>query len=63
MTNKEILDAQWRTSSYSGQGGNCVEVALNGTTAGLRDTKHRTAGALAVTPAAFAALRSAVTRR
>jgi hypothetical protein len=31
----------WRTSSYSGSGGNCVEVAPAGSSVLLRDTKNR----------------------
>jgi Domain of unknown function (DUF397) len=29
MTEVDLSRAEWRKSSYSGQSGNCVEVALN----------------------------------
>ncbi|WP_307868049.1 DUF397 domain-containing protein [Umezawaea beigongshangensis] len=36
-------DITWRTSSHSAEGGgNCVEVALTGTVAGVRDSKNVT---------------------
>lgn len=40
---------RWRKSSYSGSTGDCVEVAivLTGSVV-IRDTKHRTSGALIV---------------
>jgi hypothetical protein len=34
----------WRTSSYSGENGNCVEVALNTAPVQVRDTKDRDGG-------------------
>lgn len=34
-------DAAWRTSSASGNGGNCVEVALTADGIWVRDTKDR----------------------
>jgi hypothetical protein len=42
----------WRTSSYSGNGGTCVEVAaLGGGAAAVRDTKARGTGpVLSVSP-------------
>ncbi|MEV0651015.1 DUF397 domain-containing protein [Phytomonospora sp. NPDC050363] len=39
----------WRTSSRSGQTGNCVEVAALPTGVGVRDTKARGTGHLTVT--------------
>lgn len=30
MTNSDLLDMTWRTSSRSGNGGECVEVAVAG---------------------------------
>jgi hypothetical protein len=51
----------WRKSSYSSGGeGNCVEVALATETVGIRDTKDRSAGHIAVTPDAWAAFTSKV---
>ena len=48
-------DKNWRISSYSGSNSQCVEVAL-GATVGVRDTKARADGQLAVPPAAWTAL-------
>ena len=42
----------WRKSSYSGANDNCVEVAL-GPVVGVRDTKARRAGQLAVSARAW----------
>ncbi|MBA0128306.1 DUF397 domain-containing protein [Haloechinothrix sp. YIM 98757] len=39
---------RWRASSYSSNSGNCVEVARAGHLVGLRDSKSRAAGTLAV---------------
>ncbi|WP_049566990.1 DUF397 domain-containing protein [Streptomyces sp. SBT349] len=51
--------ANWFTSSYSGNGVNCVEVAdLTGTAYGgvaVRDSKERSGPALLVSPGSFAA--------
>ncbi|MGJ7909000.1 DUF397 domain-containing protein [Actinopolyspora sp. H202] len=44
----------WRTSSYSDDIGQCVEVALTSRAVGIRDTKSRKGGTLTVTPAAWA---------
>lgn len=44
----------WKKSSYSGNTDNCVEVAL-GDQVGLRDTKDREGGQLAVDAAAWRA--------
>jgi hypothetical protein len=53
----------WRKSSYSGQNGSCVEVALSATTVGIRDSKNVEFGQLAVTPAEWAAFVSTVKSR
>jgi hypothetical protein len=51
----EDIDPRWRASSYSGNGGECVEVG--GRSAGnrilVRDTKDRTGPTLRFTPAAW----------
>lgn len=50
-------DAPWRKSSYSGGAQtNCVEVAPVTGAVGIRDTKNREGGHLAVSPAAFRGL-------
>lgn len=43
MAEREL---KWRTSSYSGTEGNCVEVALTADRALVRDTKNRAGGTL-----------------
>jgi hypothetical protein len=50
----------WRTSSYSGNANNCVELALDGRSAGVRDTKNRVGGELAFGFAPFGAFLAAV---
>lgn len=51
----EDIDPRWRASSYSGNGGECVEVG--GHSAGsrilVRDTKDRTGPMLRFTPNAW----------
>lgn len=37
----------WRTSSFSGGGSNCVEVAFTPDLVGVRDSKNRDSGVLA----------------
>ncbi|QWF76679.1 DUF397 domain-containing protein [Amycolatopsis sp. CA-230715] len=54
MKNK-VPPPRWRTSSYSGQQGDCVEVKLD-TAIGVRDTKDRTGGDLDLHPSAWNAL-------
>ena len=34
----DLSRAQWRKSSYSGNSGNCVEVAIAGSNVGIRDS-------------------------
>jgi hypothetical protein len=58
----ERLDAlRWRKSSYSGNGGNCVEVASNrpGIVA-VRDSKDKPGPALGFTSAAWTAFVQAI---
>lgn len=43
-----MTSPQWRTSSYSGTNGDCVEVARSPERTLVRDTKNRTGGQLAV---------------
>jgi hypothetical protein len=57
----DLLNASWRKPTRSSGGeNNCVEVALTSATAGIRDTKDRSAGHLEVTHAEFAAFLRAV---
>lgn len=50
----KIPERTWKKSSYSDNGGNCVEVAL-GEQVGVRDTKARQFGQLTVTAATWQA--------
>ncbi|WP_229868704.1 DUF397 domain-containing protein [Streptomyces inusitatus] len=50
---------RWFKSSYSSNGGNCVEVAVNLSATGtvpVRDSKRPTGPTLLVSPSAFAGL-------
>ncbi|GAA3056398.1 DUF397 domain-containing protein [Actinokineospora globicatena] len=53
----QVRDTGWFKSSYSGAANEtCVEVRLTDTAVRVRDTKNRTAGTLAITPATWTAL-------
>ncbi len=56
MTEIDLSRAEWRKSSYSGQGGNCVEVARNlpGLVA-VRDSRQPNGDELVVRPQAWRA--------
>jgi hypothetical protein len=56
-SSKDLTNARWRKSSYSGNtGGECVEVADLGTPGvAMRDSKEPEAGILTVSPEAYAA--------
>lgn len=43
-------DIQWRKSSYSGNTGNCVEVAIAGRVVAVRDSKNPGSPHLAFAP-------------
>jgi Domain of unknown function (DUF397) len=45
-----MQDAQWRKSSYSGNTGNCVEVAVTESVVGVRDSKNPDGRPLAFAP-------------
>ena len=49
----DLSRAAWRTSSYSNNGGNCVEIAAAAGTIAVRDTKQRAAATLAFSPRAW----------
>jgi len=50
---------QWRRSSYCANGA-CIEVATDGPSVGIRDSKDLAAGELRLTPAEFRAFIAAV---
>ena len=50
----EAIDTLWRKSSYSGNGGNCVEVADDKRRVLVRDTSNRTGAVLRFTPRTWA---------
>ena len=52
-----LPESAWHKASYSGNTTDCVEVARGGHAVGLRDTKQRDNGALAVSRTAWAELR------
>jgi uncharacterized protein DUF397 len=52
--------ARWRTSSYSANGGNCVQVAATPHTVAVRDSHDRHGPHLAFTPTAWQAFITAV---
>ena len=49
----EAIDPRWRKSSYSGNGGDCAEVAGHGNRVLVRDTKNRTGPVLRFAPDAW----------
>lgn len=53
MITPALTGARWRTSSRSGGGQNCVEVARSTTWAAVRDTKNRDGATLTFGPATF----------
>ncbi|WP_439676800.1 DUF397 domain-containing protein [Embleya sp. MST-111070] len=50
--------APWRKSSYSGNSGNCLEVAPGYAVVPVRDSKDPSVGHLVVTPGSWSALLS-----
>lgn len=59
--NTDLTRAIWRKSSYSGQAGNCVEMAGNlPGVVGVRDSKNPDGPALVVTPQAWRAFIAGV---
>ena len=53
MDMKNPSRAEWRTSSYSGSNGDCVEVADSGARVLVRDTRDRGGPVLAFRPGAW----------
>ena len=49
----EALDLRWRKSSFSGNGGDCVEVGDAARVIIVRDTKDRSGPALRFSPAVW----------
>lgn len=62
MTIQEVPQASWRKSTYSGNQGDCVEVAPMPQTIGVRDTKARQRGHLTVSRTTWATFTGAATR-
>lgn len=57
----ELAHVHWRTSTYSGNVGNCVELAgLDGGHRAVRDSKDRSGPALIFTPAEWSAFTAGV---
>jgi hypothetical protein len=60
MSTVDLAGARWRKSSYSGGTGggndNCVEVALGGQVAAIRDSKNAAGPVLAVSATSWGAL-------
>ncbi|WP_190819728.1 DUF397 domain-containing protein [Saccharopolyspora pogona] len=46
----DLSEVQWRKSSRSASGGNCVEVGFAPDAIGIRDSKDRDGGRLTVAP-------------
>ncbi|WP_037906515.1 DUF397 domain-containing protein [Actinacidiphila yeochonensis] len=61
MNKADLTTVAWRKSSYSGDAGNCVEIAATGEAVAIRDSKDPQGSALQFTPAAFADFLAAVT--
>ncbi len=49
----EAIEPRWHKSSFSGNGGNCVEVAGHANRVLVRDTKNRQGAVLRFTPDAW----------
>jgi hypothetical protein len=50
----------WRKSSYSGENGTCVEVAVGGPVVGVRDSKNTEGGQLSLGLAGWRAFLGAI---
>jgi hypothetical protein len=56
----ETLDTRWRRSSYSGNGGNCVEVAALPDTLAVRDSKDKSGPVLRFTAESWRAFTETI---
>jgi len=54
------IDNLWRKSSYSGNGGQCVEVGQAGSAVAVRDTQDRDGETLAFTASAWSTFLGSV---
>lgn len=62
MSTADLSATTWRTSSYSGNSGDCVEVAFAPVVVGVRDTKQRDGGTLVFSGTTWAHFRARVAR-
>ncbi|MEU8637676.1 DUF397 domain-containing protein [Amycolatopsis sp. NPDC048633] len=63
MDKTQLPEAVWRKSSYSGEGGNeCVEVAILGDSAAVRDSKDPGGGFFVMADAGWSAFLTAVAK-
>jgi hypothetical protein len=51
---------EWRTSSYTGQNNNCVELSITTRETSMRDTKNRSGGTLTISGHAFDAFLTGI---
>jgi hypothetical protein len=58
----EAVDPRWRKSSFSGNGGDCVEVGHAARAVAVRDTKDCTGPVLQFTPSAWRKFANRVKR-
>lgn len=59
---EEVVHVAWRKSSYSAAQNECVEVALTGGDASVRDTKDRASGHFTVPAGAWQAFVSRISK-
>lgn len=62
MVNIDLSGAVWRESSFSQSNGECVQVALTLSVAGIRDSKQPDGGVVLTSFPAWNAFRRAVKR-
>ncbi len=59
VADTDLARLEWRKSSYSGGGNDCVEVAFTGDGAAVRDSKNPAGGALTLSGPEWDALLAA----